>query len=144
VVLEDEPPRDMDHRSSNPDKPLAGTVGMAPEAGALFDAATIGVRVTGVDVDVAGDSGCDDVQSVFCAGIGDIVAAKDWDGLWLATAASGFNGVLKLGGEVDLWACDPSVGLTVYAGGRAELFSISIRVGRVAGGEAGDGADGAA
>ena len=79
VVPEVGPPRDMDHRSSNPDTPLADAGAAVPEAGALFDAAEVGGRVTGVDVDVdvVGESGCEDVQRAFCAGVGDIVAAKD-------------------------------------------------------------------
>jgi hypothetical protein len=127
----------MDHRSSNPDKPLADAGGAVPEAGALFDAAEVGVRATGVGVDVVGESGCDDVQRVFCTGVGDIVAAKDWGCLLFVAEESGFSGELKTGGEVVLWACDDNVGLTadVDAGRRfvaGGLFSISIRVGPVA------------
>lgn len=134
----------MDHRSSNPDKPLADAGGAVPEAGALFDA---GVRVTGVVVVVVGESGCDDVQRAFCAGVGDIVAAKDWDCLLFVTEESGFSGELKTGGEVVLWACDDNVGLTADAGRRfvgGGLFSISIRVGPVADGEADEEGEGAA
>lgn len=91
VLEEDGAPRDMDHRSSNPDKPLEVASGAAPEAGALFDAAEVDVRVTGVDVDVVGESGCDDVRTVFCAGVGDIAAAKDWGCLLLVAEKSGFS-----------------------------------------------------
>lgn len=149
VPEEDGVPRDMDHRSSNPDKPLADEGGAGPEAGALFGAA-VDVRETGMDADMVGESGCDDDQRVFWAGVGDIVAANDWDCLLLlVTEESGFSaGALKTGGEVVLfWACDANVVLMVEAGGRfvgGEEFSISIRVGRVAGGEAGEDGEGAA
>lgn len=105
VVLEDELPRDIDHRSSNPDKPLAGVGVAAPEAGALFGAVDADARVRGVDEDPVGESGCDDVQRVLVllyAGVGDIAAAKDWDCLWLATEETGLIGALKTGGEVVL------------------------------------------
>jgi len=147
VVLEDGPPRDMDHRSSNPDKPLADAAGTVAEVGALFDAAAVDVRVTGVDVDGVGESGCDDAQRAFCADVGDIVAAKDWDCLLLVAEESRFSGALKAGGEVALWAGDPNVELTPDAEGRdvgGELFNISISVGRAAGGEAGEDGEGAA
>lgn len=82
VVLEDGAPRDMDHRSSNPVKPLAGAGAAAP---------VVDVRVTGVDVAVAG---CDDDHRVFCAGLGDIVVANDWDCLLFDAVESAFSGVL--------------------------------------------------
>lgn len=102
MLEEDGVPRDMDHRSSNPDKPLADPAGAVPEAGALFDAAEVDVRVTGVDVGVADESGCDDVLRVlFCADIGDIVAAANC--LLLVTEESGFStGAPRTGGEVAL------------------------------------------
>jgi len=148
AVLEDDDgaPRDMDHKSSNPDRPLLAGGG-ALEVGVLFD-----VRETGVDEDLAvvvGESGCDDAaQSVFCAGVGEIEAAKVCDGVYdllLPAAESGLSGGLKTGGDVDRWA-----GLTAAAAapprlGGGEVFSISISVtDRVGGGEAGVDAEGAA
>lgn len=151
VVLEEDPPRDMDHRSSNPDKPLADAPGTVAEVGALFDAVAIDVRVMGVDVDVdvdgVGESGCDDVQRAFCAGVGDIVVVKDWDCLLLATEVNGFSGALKTGGEAAFRAGDANVEVTLDARGRdvgGELFNISISVGRAVGGEAGEDGEGAA
>lgn len=144
VALEDDDgaPRDMDHRSSNPDKPLPAGGG---EAGVLFD-----IRETGVDlvVVVLGESGCDDDQSVFCAGVGDIEAAKVCDGVYgllLPAAESGLSGALKTGGEVDRWAGlkAPAPAPPRFDGG--EVLSISIRVtGRAEGGEAGVDGEGAA
>ena len=77
-VLEAGVPRDMDHRSSNPDKPLAGAVVVV---GALFGAVAARARVAaGVDVVVGvgaiGESGCDAVDDRR-VGVGDIVVAKD-------------------------------------------------------------------
>lgn len=79
---------------------------------------------------------------MFCAGVGE----KVWDCRLLVMEESGLIGAVKASGEVALWACDANVGLTIDADERAggELFNISIRVGRVAGGEDGEDGDGAA
>lgn len=141
VVLADELPSDMDHRSSNPDKPLADADG-ALDAGAFFGAVEVG---NGVDV-VVGESGCDDVQRdcvLFCAGVGDIVAEEDWDCLLLVMDESGFSGVLNIGEEVVVGACNANAELAADTGRRfagGDVLSISISVGRDDGGEDGEGA----
>lgn len=95
-------------------------------------------------MDLVGESACDDAQmGLFCPEIGYDVVLKEWDCLLLVMEESGFDDALRIEGEVALWACDANVGLTADAGRRldgGELFNISIRVGREAGGEDGEGA----
>lgn len=92
---------------------------------------------------LVGASGCDDAQRVlFWAGVEYVV-----DCLLLVMEKSGCGDALRIDVEVVLWACDANVGLTADAGrglDEGELFSISIRVGREVGGEAGEDEEGAA
>jgi len=74
--LEDGAPRDIDHKSSNPDRPLAGAGDGTPEVGVRLGAAEVDGRVG--TVDAVGESGREDAQRLFCTGaLGVVVKVCD-------------------------------------------------------------------